>query len=177
MLVSSMPLCPILHAVNLLIRSIDNRLMQNARQYAALPYSLDAGRIKVMLITSRETGRWVIPKGWPKRGVKPYRLAELEAFEEAGLRGRISEKTLGHFRYQKLMPDGSEVECDVGVFPFLVESQAKDWPEKHERRCKWTGISKAANLVDDEGLAELLHHFKPGGECPQKLAKQLRKLA
>ena len=91
--------------------------MHCAKQYAALPYTLDEGRIKVMLITSRETGRWVIPKGWPKRGVKPFRLAALEAFEEAGLRGRIAEKAFGHFRYDKLMDDGSKVRCDVGVYP------------------------------------------------------------
>ena len=151
--------------------------MHCAKQYAALPYTLDAGRVKVMLITSRETGRWVIPKGWPKPGVKPFRLAALEAFEEAGLRGRIAEKAVGHFRYDKLMDDGSKVRCDVGVYPLLVENQANDWPEKDERRCKWTAISKAANLVDDKGLAELLREFEPGEECPQKLARQLKKSA
>ena len=151
--------------------------MLQAKQYAALPYTLEAGQIKVMLITSRETGRWVIPKGWPKRGVEPYRLAALEAFEEAGLRGRISEKALGHFRYEKSMDDGSTVKCDVGVFPLLVEDQANDWPEKDERSYKWTAISKAVDLVDDSGLAKLLRDFKPGDECPQKLAKQLKKQA
>ncbi len=151
--------------------------MHDAKQYAALPYTLDAGQIKIMLITSRETGRWVIPKGWPKRGLKPHRLAALEAFEEAGLRGRISEKVAGHFQYQKLMDDGSEVQCDVGVFPLLVESQAKDWPEKDERRFKWAAVSKAAKLVDEKGLADLMRDFRPGDECPQKLAKQLKKSA
>ena len=135
--------------------------MSKAKQYAALPYTLDAGRVRVMLITSRETGRWIIPKGWPKRGVEPHRLAALEAFEEAGLRGKISEKPLGQFTYKKLMDDGSEVQCDVSVYPLLVESQASDWPEKEDRNCKWVKLSKAVNLVDDKGLAELLREFTP----------------
>ncbi len=135
--------------------------MSKAKQYAALPYTLDAGRVRVMLITSRETGRWIIPKGWPKRGVEPHRLAALEAFEEAGLRGKISEKPLGQFTYKKLMDDGSEVKCDVSVYSLLVESQASDWPEKEDRNCKWVKLSKAVNLVDDKGLAELLREFTP----------------
>jgi len=137
--------------------------MDNARQYAALPYALDSGHVKVMLITSRDTGRWIIPKGWPKPGVRPYQLAGIEAFEEAGVRGKVSKKALGHFRYNKLMDDGSKIKCDVGVYPLLVESQATDWPEKSERNCKWTKLSKAAELVDDNGLAELLRHLKSDG--------------
>ena len=109
--------------------------------------------------------------------MKPYRLAAQEAFEEAGLRVRISETAVGHFRYQKLMDDGSEVQCDVRVYPLLVESQANDWPEKDERRFKWAAISKAASPVDDKGLAQLLRDFRPEYECPQKLAKQVKKLA
>lgn len=144
--------------------------MSKAKQYAALPYTLDAGRVRVMLITSRETGRWIIPKGWPKRGVEPHRLAALEAFEEAGLRGRISEKPLGQFTYKKLMDDGSEVKCDVSVYSLLVESQASDWPEKEDRNCKWVKLSKAVNLVDDKGLAELLREFTPEDSKLKKTA-------
>jgi 8-oxo-dGTP pyrophosphatase MutT (NUDIX family) len=135
--------------------------MSDAKQYAALPYTVDAGRVRVMLITSRETKRWIIPKGWPKRDLKPYRLAELEAFEEAGLRGKISKDVVGQFTYQKLMDDGSQVQCDVIVYPLLVESQASNWPERDDRNCKWVKLSKAAKLVDDKGLAELLREFTP----------------
>ena len=144
--------------------------MSRAKQYAALPYTLDEGRLRVMLITSRETGRWIIPKGWPKSDLEPYRLAALEAFEEAGVRGRISEKALGQFTYQKLMDDGSQVQCDVGVYPLLVESQATEWPEKDERNCKWARLSKAADLVDDKGLAKLLREFKPEASKLKKSA-------
>ncbi len=142
--------------------------MAQAKQYAALPYMFDAGRLKVMLITSRDTGRWVIPKGWPKTGLSPHQLAALEAFEEAGLRGKISNVAVGHFQYRKLMDDGSKVQCDVGVYPLLVESQENDWPQKAERDWKWAELSKAANLVDDSGLADLLREFKPVGSKRRK---------
>lgn len=135
--------------------------MPNAKQYAALPFTVDAGRVRVLLITSRETGRWIIPKGWPKRNVEPHRLAALEAYEEAGLRGKISKKSLGKFTYQKLMDDGSKVQCDVIVYPLLVERQVNEWPEKGDRNCKWVKLSKAVDIVDDEGLADLLQRFRP----------------
>ena len=42
-------------------------------QFAALPYQIDRqGTVRILLVTSRETGRWIIPKGWPMKGKLPH---------------------------------------------------------------------------------------------------------
>ncbi|HEY1934850.1 MAG TPA: NUDIX hydrolase [Acetobacteraceae bacterium] len=75
-------------------------------QYGALPYSLNkAGEIEVLLLTSRTRRRWIIPKGWPIKGLKPAKSAAREAFEEAGVRGTVSGKPLGRFTYDKQLDE------------------------------------------------------------------------
>src|ERR1700740_3621067 len=99
-------------------------------QYGALPYRLAAGsRPQFMLVTSRETRRWIIPKGWPKKGKSPRRSAAREAFEEAGVIGAIGKRSLGSFSYEKRLSSGAVVTCEVRVFPLQVKRQNKEWPE------------------------------------------------
>jgi 8-oxo-dGTP pyrophosphatase MutT (NUDIX family) len=129
-------------------------------QFAALPWRIsEGGTSQVMLVTSRKTRRWVIPKGWPMRERKPAEVASQEAYEEAGLIGQIvGKRPLGSFRYGKRI--GEEVVlCQVRVFLFQVERQLDDWPEKRERETKWFEASEAARLVDEGGLAEIIERF------------------
>ena len=86
-------------------------------QYGALPYRVGKHGVEVMLITSRETRRWVIPKGWPMSGKKPSRVAEIEAFQEAGVKGVVSKKPAGVYP-SKLLPDGETRLCDEVVFRY-----------------------------------------------------------
>jgi 8-oxo-dGTP pyrophosphatase MutT (NUDIX family) len=67
----------------------------------------DDGTVEVLVITSRETNRWVIPKGWPMRKRKPSEAAMIEAYEEAGVRGHIiGRRRLGHYHSRKMLPAG-----------------------------------------------------------------------
>ncbi len=129
-------------------------------QYAALPFRIDAeGALQVMLITSRETRRWVIPKGWPMRGVKPHGVAAREAYEEAGLEGEIGRRGIGFYYYHKRLKDGSAVPVCVEVYPFRVARQHARWPERDERQCRWLDPEAAAGLVAEESLAGLIRAF------------------
>jgi 8-oxo-dGTP pyrophosphatase MutT (NUDIX family) len=130
---------------------------RSAIQFAALPWRLgEDGTADVMLITSRETRRWVIPKGWPIKGHKPPEVASREAFEEAGLVGQIiGKRPIGQFHYEKRMKQGSTL-CEVWVYLFRVECQVDDWPEKHERTTQWFDAIEAANVVREGGLAEII---------------------
>jgi 8-oxo-dGTP pyrophosphatase MutT (NUDIX family) len=139
--------------------------MSNARkmpgsrrlQYAALPYRRSIGqRAEFMLVTSRETRRWIIPKGWPKKGKSPRRSAAREAFEEAGVLGTVGRRPVGSFSYEKRLKNGGSVECKVRVFPLEVKRQRKEWPEKQERRVKWLSASKAAARVKDPVLSKII---------------------
>jgi 8-oxo-dGTP pyrophosphatase MutT (NUDIX family) len=90
-------------------------------QYGALPYRLAVGsRPQFMLVTSRETRRWIIPKGWPKKGKSPHHSAAREAFEEAGVVGAVARRSVGSFTYEKRLKNGGAVVCEVRVFPLQV---------------------------------------------------------
>lgn len=135
--------------------------MSGRKQYAALPFIILVDSIEVCLITSKESGRWIIPKGWPKKGMAPHELAALEAFEEAGLKGSADSRSIGCFHYVKRLDDGSEVECEVSVYPMLVEYQAINWPEQDQRTATWVQLKEAAKLVAEEQLSNLLRRFNP----------------
>jgi len=125
-------------------------------QYGALPYTIRDGELLVMLITSRDTGRWIIPKGWPEKDATPPQLAAREAYEEAGLVGRVAESPLGQYRYEKRLRSGKSVTCFVDVFPLEVEQELDAWPEKGQRERRWMTSAQAALLVSEAGLVDLL---------------------
>lgn len=129
------------------------------RQAAALPWKVEKGGIEIMLITSRDTGRWVLPKGWPEGREQLYETAVREAGEEAGLRGSVSEAHFGSYFYGKVLTTGMEQRCEVLVFPIEVTKVASDWPEKSERTRKWFAPAEAARSVAEEDLGELITRF------------------
>ena len=134
-----------------------NRKRSSHLQYAALPYRRRAeGSIEIMLITSRDTGRWLIPKGWPKRGLGPAKTAAQEAREEAGLVGQIGKRSIGSYHYDKRLPDGSAQRCVVKVFALKVEKQKKSWPEGHQRSRRWFALHEAAATVWEPELNTII---------------------
>lgn len=128
------------------------------QQFAALPFR-DGNGLEVMLVTSRETRRWVLPKGWPIKGMKPHSVAALEAMEEAGLTGKIAKAPIGSYRYVKRLRNGAAITCEVGVFPMAVEKQRRNWPEREQRATSWFAAKDAAALVDEPELRDLLLNF------------------
>ncbi|MCB8877946.1 NUDIX hydrolase [Acidisoma silvae] len=129
-------------------------------QYGALPYRMGRHGVEILLITSRDTGRWVIPKGWPMFGKKPHRVAEIEAFQEAGVKGVIKKKPLGAYPYPKVMPNGAIRLCLVEVYPLRVTMEAIKWRESAERERLWFRADEAAELVDEGGLALLIDAWR-----------------
>jgi 8-oxo-dGTP pyrophosphatase MutT (NUDIX family) len=129
-------------------------------QYGALPWRIeDNGRLQIMLLTSRETRRWVIPKGWPMKGKKGREVAAQEIFEEAGLLGQIvGKRPIGIYHYSKQRPTGSTL-CQVRVYLFRVEEVLDIWPEMGERTRQWFEPQEAAQQVVEGGLAEIIENF------------------
>jgi 8-oxo-dGTP pyrophosphatase MutT (NUDIX family) len=126
------------------------------QQYAALPFRLAERGIEVLLLTSRGTGRWVIPKGWPMRKLTPAGAAVREAYEEAGLEGTIQPGgPVGSYRYAKRLVPG-ELPIHVAVFLLRVERQLDQWPEQAERETRWFSPEEAASLVAEPELAAIL---------------------
>ena len=109
-----------------------------------------------MLVTSRGTGRWIIPKGWPMKSKTPSAAAAREALEEAGVVGQIGKEPIGSFSHKKLLKEGREVVCEVQVFPLEVTHQRKTWPDKGKREVQWLSPGKAAKTVTEPVLGEII---------------------
>lgn len=118
-----------------------------------------------MLITSRDTGRWVLPKGWPEAREPLCLAAAREAAEEAGLDGAVSPFEIGRYFYAKGLASGEEVPCEVPVFPLRVDGIADSWKEKRARVRKWVAASDAAAMVNEPDLSQIILYF---GENPDR---------
>jgi 8-oxo-dGTP pyrophosphatase MutT (NUDIX family) len=127
-----------------------------ATQVAALCWRRQDAIVQVLLITSRETGRWVIPKGWPITGLTLAEAAAQEAWEEAGVQGRVQPQPLGAYLYDKITGPARSKRCNVDVFALQVEALKDHFPEAAQRRRTWFAASEAAGLVAEPDLSALL---------------------
>ncbi len=139
-----------------------NRVFSNPTgfvQLAALPYRRHGSAMSICLVTSRGTGRLIIPKGWPERGKPPHKVAAKEAFEEAGLTGEIGDEPIGAFSYRKGLHWFASATCRVDVYPLLVTGENDDWPESKQRERIWYSAKAAAKAVREPELSELIQRF------------------
>jgi 8-oxo-dGTP pyrophosphatase MutT (NUDIX family) len=128
------------------------------RQFGALPFSFTGdGGIRVLLVTTRGRGNWIIPKGWPIRDLSDADTAAREAYEEAGVVGSVvGEAPVGSYRYEKRRTPRRVETFEVSVFLLEVERQLRKWPEKSERETRWFAPEEASTLVTPAGLAEIV---------------------
>jgi 8-oxo-dGTP pyrophosphatase MutT (NUDIX family) len=133
-------------------------------QNGALCWRLHRGRIQILLVTSRDTGRWVIPKGWPMPARSPAEVAAIEAWEEAGVRGEMSADPLGLFDYDKTRAAQPALPCTVSVHALRVTAVATKFPERKQRRRKWFDAHKAAAKVAEPQLRALLSRLVAQGK-------------
>jgi 8-oxo-dGTP pyrophosphatase MutT (NUDIX family) len=127
------------------------------RQYGVIPFRPGAdGEIEILLITSRETRRWVVPRGNPIAGLTPADSAAQEAFEEAGISGEVRTDLLGRYRYEKRRASGAVDEAEVELFAMRVSEVLDEWPERAERERRWFAWRDAATAVAEADLAALI---------------------
>ncbi len=142
--------------------SLDGACKTSVRsQFAALCYRVKKGKLQILLITSRSTKRWIVPKGWPMHGKTPAQSAAIEAWEEAGVKGVIDERCIGIYSYSKETDEHGAFPCLAMVFGIEVTSLADDFPEAGQRKRVWVSRKKAAKLVDEPDLARILRDFDP----------------
>jgi 8-oxo-dGTP pyrophosphatase MutT (NUDIX family) len=128
-------------------------------QVAALPYRSKGHEVEVLLVTSRETRRWVVPKGWPIKGKRPHVAAAREALEEAGVAGVIGKTPIGTYDYVKRLSNGAGLDCTVEVFPLRVSRRRKTWREKGQRLVQWFAVEDAAAAVQEPELQALIRRL------------------
>ncbi|RZJ47040.1 MAG: NUDIX hydrolase [Brevundimonas sp.] len=131
------------------------------RQVAALPWRRGPDGLEIMLVTSRETRRWVIPKGGRMPGKTDAEAAAIEAVEEAGVQGEVGVEPLGTFRYLKVLKRRAARWCVVAVYPLEVFIQQGAWKEQGERDRLWMSVEQAAACVGEPDLAEIIRDFRP----------------
>jgi 8-oxo-dGTP pyrophosphatase MutT (NUDIX family) len=127
-------------------------------QYGALPFRRTPD-LEILLVTSRDTGRWVIPKGWPMKSKSRRAAAAIEALEEAGVEGEVGRQPLGAYIYDKVLPSGARMPCQVTVFALEVRIQRPTWREQGQRRQQWFGWEAAAEAVREPDLAQIIRDF------------------
>jgi 8-oxo-dGTP pyrophosphatase MutT (NUDIX family) len=132
------------------------------RKFGAIPYRHVDGEIVFLMITARSTGKWIFPKGGPMEGLTPAETAAEEAYEEAGVRGRVGAAPAGHYHTFKALP-GGKAPVVVEMYPLEVAEQFDDWPEKDERRRHWVTLAEARRLLSEPGLVALAEKIA-GGE-------------
>lgn len=131
--------------------------IEYAKQLAALPWRVsEGGTVEVLMVTSRISQHWLLPKGWPMSGRSLQQAAAQEAFEEAGVTGKMRRKPAGRYIYEKLMKDGSLVPCSVVCFGMKVGKELNEWPEANQRLRQWFALNDAASAVFEPDLARLL---------------------
>jgi 8-oxo-dGTP pyrophosphatase MutT (NUDIX family) len=130
--------------------------------YGALPYRFTAfAALEILIVTTRQSKRWIIPKGWPIKGLTLSKSAAREAFEEAGARGKIGSRPIGTFTYtyRKAEDEAAEADCEVKVFPMLVKRQNASWPEFEQRVTQWADPEKAVSLIAEPELKSIVAKF------------------
>ena len=129
------------------------------RQIAALPYRRTiSGEIDLLILTSRTTNRFIIPKGWPMKGMADHEAAAKEAEQEAGVTGDVMQEPIGSYRYWKRMRTVF-VPVTVAVYPLAVTAELPDWRERKQRLRRWMPRDEAMQLIDEPELVSLLSQF------------------
>ena len=160
--------------VSRLAKAALGKIFPTSLQFGALPYRFGKdGELEILLITTRRSKRWIIPKGAPIKGLKPSRSAAQEAFEEAGVRGSVSEKPFGDFRFRKTLEGAPSILCQGKVFPLEVKTQMRYWPEAQQRAVAWISPEEACARLNDDGLRLLVARFaaKTKPKRPNKKAR------
>ena len=145
-----------------------------AQQVAALCYRIVHKQVQVLLITSRETGRWILPKGWPIDGLTPAQTAAREAREEAGVKGAVAEQSVGSLSYTKIMGDQTEVPCIMAVYAVRVEDLMARYPEKNQRRRKWVSLDEAAGMLQEPEAQQVLSDFASNPMVQTKTTRRVK---
>ncbi|MCP4314517.1 MAG: NUDIX hydrolase [Hyphomicrobiales bacterium] len=130
-------------------------------QYAALCFRRGTEGLEVLLVTSRGTGRWILPKGWAIKNLSDSGTAAREALEEAGVVGQVRSKSIGTYQVRKWMHGGLPVQCTVQVYPLEVEQLRDEYPERNQRQRRWFSQAEAASLIGEPELKALISVFYP----------------
>ena len=141
---------------------------EHGQQVAALCWRSGPKGTEILLVTSLNSKRWILPKGWAEAELTLAASAAREAFEEAGVSGRVEARPSGSYHYLKQKRDGGGLPCRVDVFALKVTKMHEEWPERGARRLEWVTPAQAAARISEPGLREVLRGFRKAPAQPAK---------
>jgi 8-oxo-dGTP pyrophosphatase MutT (NUDIX family) len=133
--------------------------MPKVMQVAALPWRHGEHGVEILLVTTRTSKRWLIPKGWTMEGKADHEAAAQEAFEEAGVLGRADIQPFAHYGYIKALQSGKQRHVNVAVYAMLVSETLPTWPEQQERERQWIGAQDALRIIGEPELLPIIADF------------------
>jgi 8-oxo-dGTP pyrophosphatase MutT (NUDIX family) len=138
-------------------KTAKTRVTRKARQVAALPWRLaDDGGLEILLVTSRTSKHWLLPKGWPIPGKSGLEAALQEAYEEAGIQAKGPDTPLGRYAFIKVLHDATELPCSMAVYAVGSIEELAEWPEKGQRERRWFAQADAVSIAFDFNLSLFL---------------------
>lgn len=120
-------------------------------QSGIIPFRRQGDHIEILLITNKKKDKWGIPKGLVEERLSASESAQKEAFEEAGIYGKIYKPSLGKYSIRKW--DG---KCRIKVFAMEVTQILDRWPEDILRRRQWYSVEEAAGMVKNNKLKTMI---------------------
>ena len=133
--------------------------MPKSQQIAALPWRMGEQGVEILLVTTRTTKRWLIPKGWTMDGKADHEAAEIEAYEEAGVMGVANITSIGNYGYIKLSDSGKPRHLNVRVYALEVKRVLGEWPERSERERIWVSPQQALTMIGEPELLPVIAAF------------------
>jgi 8-oxo-dGTP pyrophosphatase MutT (NUDIX family) len=138
-------------------KTAKTRLVRKARQVAALPWRLASdGELEFLLVTSRTSKHWLLPKGWPIPGKSGLESALQEAFEEAGIQAKGPDTPIGRYAFIKVLHDATELPCTMAVYAVGNVEELTEWPEQGQRDRMWFTQADAVSIAFDFNLSLFL---------------------
>jgi 8-oxo-dGTP pyrophosphatase MutT (NUDIX family) len=143
------------------------RKLRQCEQVAAVCYRVRRERIEFLLVQTRGSGRWTFPKGSTEPGLTHAQAAAMEAFEEAGVHGRIEETSFA--RYVRRPRSSSNCALKSGAEPvavkaYLCEVLRLSVPKESNRNRTWFSLEDARrslkegrNTAEGAGLVRVLN--------------------
>ncbi len=126
------------------VRLSQLRKLCECEQVAAVCYRVCGGVVEFLLVRTRGGGRWTFPKGSAEAGLTHAQAAALEAFEEAGVHGRIEEASFARYvrRQQRRSVAGSG-NAEFAVSAHLCEVSRLSPPKESKRNRTWFSVTEA----------------------------------
>jgi 8-oxo-dGTP pyrophosphatase MutT (NUDIX family) len=125
--------------------------MSRREQAGVIPFRRKKDGIEVCLIRNKGRKKWKLPKGFVDPGETVQQAALKEAWEEAGLTGRIVGDTIGSYDYEKW-----ELKLKVSVFLMEVTEQEDEWEESRFRERRWSRVDEAFDTLKKHPIRPLL---------------------